>query len=75
MLEMLNGEKHNINKKDFILKLSAKSQLSIKQTEEAVTSILLFLKQCFERPNCTIEIRGFGKFVCKNGSVKFKHFT
>ena len=76
--ENLNKEKTNINKKEFALKLLQKEEvaknLSKTQVELGVDGILEFLQQSFVT-DCTIELRGFGKFICKGGKVRFKSFV
>jgi nucleoid DNA-binding protein len=72
-MNMVEDEKKNINKKDFIKKLSLNQHLSSKQVEIGVLGILDFLKNAFKQ-DCIIEVRGFGKFICKNGKVRFKSF-
>lgn len=65
--------KNNINKKEFASIILQNGTLSPKQTEEGIEGILNFFQQCF-KINCIIEIRGFGKFICKNELVKFKSY-
>lgn len=76
--ENLNKEKTNINKKEFALKLLQKEEvrknLSKMQVELGVDGILEFLQQSFAT-DCIIELRGFGKFICKSGKVRFKSFV
>jgi nucleoid DNA-binding protein len=72
-MENVLTKNKNINKKEFILKLAKKCQLSVKQVEIGVDGILGFLSQAF-KTDCTIELRGFGKFICKAGKVRFKSF-
>ena len=66
-------KKQNINKKEFISKLANTQKLSLEQVEIGVDGILGFLSSAFKE-DCTIEIRGFGKFICKNGKARFKSF-
>lgn len=60
----------DINKQDFINLLIVKTNLSRTQVEKGLEEILIFFEECFEM-NCLIEIRGFGKWKCKQGKVKF----
>lgn len=69
----INTKNQNINKKELINILHAKSSLSFNQINEGVESILEFFEAKFKE-DCTIEIRGFGKFTNKNGKIKFKSF-
>jgi nucleoid DNA-binding protein len=69
----LKKEIRNINKKEFILKVQKSTSLSLMQTEIGINGILEFLKNAFKL-RCIIEIRGFGKFVCRNGKTRFKSF-
>jgi nucleoid DNA-binding protein len=64
----------NINKKDFINILINKTELSKTQVETGVEEILKFFEECFEK-TCIIEIRGFGKWKCREGKVKFRPFS
>ena len=66
--------KKNINKKEFARIIFSKTQLSERQVEEGLNGILNFLNNAFES-EILIEIRGFGKFISKNGNVRFKDFS
>lgn len=72
MIEV-KGPRKNINKKDFINIVCSKVELSEMQVEIGVESILKFFIECFEK-ECIIEIRGFGKWKCNKGKVKFRPF-
>jgi nucleoid DNA-binding protein len=70
----LKGGGKNINKKEFCALLSKANRLASWQAELGVEKILEFFFSKFQE-DCIIEIRGFGKFISKNGKARFKSFT
>lgn len=66
--------KKNINKKEFARIILQKTGLSEKQVIDGIDGILNFLDNAFNE-NCEIEIRGFGKFIAKNGNVRLKCYS
>lgn len=73
-MDKLENKKRNINKKEFITKIIEKQKLSFEQGEIGVNGILDFLNFSLKQ-DCTIEIRGFGKFKSKDKKVSFISFN
>jgi nucleoid DNA-binding protein len=73
-MESLDVKNKNINKKEFVLKLECRCKLGKNQVEKGLDGILNFFSTAFKK-ECVIEMRGFGKFICKNGKVRFKSFV
>ncbi len=72
-MQKINKENININKKELIKIITKDCNLTEHQVEIGVDGILDFLSTKFKE-DCVVELRGFGKFICKNGKVRFKSF-